>query len=118
MRASLRLWRAELTSVMDDDREVRGDLPARMELMFDELWPLTRSITGPGVRASMDIVSQIMPLERLAFRSGQRIFDWTIPKEWDVRDAFIVTPSGQRIAHLATNNLHLVSYSVPIRETM
>jgi aminopeptidase-like protein len=88
-------------------------LSAKMEKIFDELWPLCRSITGDGYRNSLNILSKIMPMERFKFESGKKIFDWEIPKEWVIRDAYIVGPDGNKIAEFKKNNLHLMGYSCP-----
>jgi len=86
-----------------------------LERYFDRLWPICRSITGPGYRESLDIISEIMPTERLRFPSGSKVFDWTVPPEWEARDAFIIDPSGRKHAAFKENNLHLVGYSVPFK---
>lgn len=88
---------------------------AQLEAYFDSLWPINRSLAGPGFLASLDILSKLMPHERLLFPSGSQALDWTVPMEWHPRTAYIVTPDGRRIADLAVNNLHLVSYSNPFR---
>ncbi len=82
---------------------------------FDRLWPIMRSITGQGVRLTHDILSELVPLERMEIPSGSRCFDWEVPKEWVVREAYLVTPDGRRILDVAENTLHLVNYSVPFR---
>jgi aminopeptidase-like protein len=82
---------------------------------FDRLWPIMRSITGDGVRRSHDILSELVPLKRSEIPSGTRCYDWTVPKEWFVREAYLTDPSGKRIADIANNTLHLVSYSIPYR---
>lgn len=89
-----------------------------LEATFDKLWPLPRSITGDGLRASLDILGDIMPLRRIEIPTGTRVFDWTIPPEWIVRQAYVVTPAGDRILDFAENNLHLVGYSIPFRGTI
>jgi len=88
----------------------------QLEHYFDKLWPLNRSITGPGYRKSLDILSGIMPTERLKFESGQKVFDWTVPEEWVVNNAYIIDPSGKKYADFKKNNLHVVGYSEPINE--
>ena len=85
-----------------------------IESYFDRLWPLNRSITGLGYRASLDILAELVPTDRLMFESGRRVFDWIVPKEWHVRRAFFVDPLGITHADFSTSNLHLVSYSVPV----
>lgn len=90
----------------------------RMESYFDRLWPINRSITGPGIRQSMDILSEIMPTERLRFETGRKVFDWTVPKEWVANDAYFIDPDGIKHAWFKENNLHLLGYSVPFKGKM
>ena len=79
-----------------------------------ELWPINRSITGEGVRLTLERIKLYLPdLEIKAVPSGTDVFDWTIPKEWSANDAYIVTPSGEKICDLKSNNLHLLGYSIP-----
>ncbi len=79
-----------------------------------ELWPLNRSITGEGVRETLKRISEHLPtLEIKSVSSGTKVFDWIIPKEWSVKEAFIITPSGKKICDFSKNNLHLVGYSIP-----
>jgi aminopeptidase-like protein len=85
--------------------------------LFDELFPIYRSITGEGVRESLQILDGIVPIEQLEFPSGMECFDWTIPKEWNVKAAYIQNSKGIKIVDIQQNNLHLVSYSIPIRGT-
>ena len=87
----------------------------RIEQYFDRLWPLNRSITGNGLRQSLDIIGELVRLRRTEINSGTNIFDWTVPLEWEVETAYIQTPDGYKIANFADNNLHLVGYSIPIR---
>lgn len=94
------------------------NLTARIENYFDRLWPICRSITGEGFRQSLDILAEIVPMDRLKFETGKKVFDWIVPDEWDVRDAYLVDPHGVRRAEFRANNLHLVGYSVPFRGTL
>jgi len=86
-----------------------------IEGYFDRLYPLLRSITGEGLRETHKILSEIVPLEHFETPSGTKVFDWTVPKEWRVHDAYVVTPDGNRILDVQTNNLHLINYSSPFR---
>jgi aminopeptidase-like protein len=86
--------------------------------LFDELFPIYRSITGEGVRESLRILDGIVPIEQLEFPSGMECFDWTIPKEWNVKVAYIENSKGVKIVDIQHNNLHLVSYSIPMRRTI
>jgi aminopeptidase-like protein len=87
-----------------------------LEKYFDKLWPICRSITGDGLRESLKIISEIVPLELTEVPSGKEVFDWTVPNEWNIRDAFIVTPAGEKIACFKNNNLLVVNYSIPVNK--
>lgn len=89
-----------------------------LERYFDRLWPICRSITGNGLRESFKILSEVIPLEVTEIPSGTQVFDWIVPKEWNISDAYIITPTGQRICEFKKNNLHVVSYSVPVNTKM
>ncbi|MDB9802707.1 DUF4910 domain-containing protein [Pelagibacteraceae bacterium] len=79
-----------------------------------ELWPINRSITGNGVRETLQRISKEIPsLEIKSAPSGTQAFDWTVPQEWNVKEAYIITPNGKKICDFSKNNLHLVGYSVP-----
>ena len=83
------------------------------------LWSLNRSITGDGVRQTLSIIKKIIPnLKIHEVQSGTEVFDWKVPKEWKVKEAYIITPDGKRICDFSKNNLHLVGYSVPFNGTL
>lgn len=84
-----------------------------LEELFDELWPINRSITGNGVRKTLQILGKHIELRTTEIPSGATVFDWTVPKEWNATDAYIITPSGNKIADFKENNLHLLGYSIP-----
>jgi aminopeptidase-like protein len=84
-------------------------------IYFDRLWPILRSITGAGVRQTHDILSELVNLEHYEIPTGTPVFDWVIPKEWVVREAYVIDPSGKRILDIQENNLHLLNYSIPFR---
>jgi len=78
-----------------------------------QLWSINRSITGEGVRTTLNHIQQHLPnLEIKSVPSGTKVFDWTIPKEWSVNQAYIITPSGEKICDFTKNNLHLLGYSI------
>lgn len=89
-----------------------------LEKYFDKLWPICRSITGNGLRESLQILSEIIPLQISEVPTGRQVFDWTIPNEWNIRDAYIITPSGEKIACFENNNLHVVNYSIPVNREL
>ena len=96
-------------------------LPSPEELfdLTQRLFPITRSITGNGVRESLNIIREYVPeLNIQEFASGTPVFDWEIPKEWNIEDAFIADTNGNRIIDFNDNGLHVVSYSTPINETL
>ncbi len=90
-------------------------LAEEIEVYFDRLWPILRSITGEGARQTHDILSELIKLERTEIPSGTKVFDWTIPKEWKVNEAYIIDPNGKHILDAKENNLHLLNYSIPFR---
>ena len=84
-----------------------------------ELWPINRSITGDGVRETLKKIKEILPqLSIHEVPTGTDVFDWKIPKEWVIRDAWIKTPDGKKICDFKTNNLYLVGYSTPIHKRL
>jgi aminopeptidase-like protein len=86
--------------------------------LIKELYPFCRSITGDGVRLTLDILKQYIPLELHEIPSGKEVFDWTIPREWNIKDAYVKNSKGERIIDFQKSNLHVVSYSVPIKRKL
>lgn len=93
-------------------------LGSEMYHLISELFPICRSITGDGVRKTLHILQQHIPLEIHEVPTGTQVFDWTVPKEWNVRDAYIRSASGKKVVDFQACNLHLLNYSTPIHRTM
>ena len=83
--------------------------------LMGELFPICRSITGDGFRRTLEILRRHIPLEVREVPSGTRVFDWTVPKEWNIRDAYIKNPKGKKIVDFRKSNLHVMSYSIPVK---
>ncbi len=86
--------------------------------LMGELFPICRSITGDGLRRTLEILHRHIPLEVREVPSGTQVFDWTVPKEWNIRDAYIKNPKGEKIVDFRKSNLHVVSYSFPVNLTI
>ena len=85
-----------------------------LEALFDELFPICRSITGDGLRRSLAIFQRYMPLEIETVPTGTAVFDWTVPQEWNIRSAKLTGPDGNVLADLAQSSLSVVNYSQPV----
>jgi aminopeptidase-like protein len=86
--------------------------------LIAELFPLCRSITGDGLRTTLNLLKKHIPLDVHEVPSGTPVFDWTVPKEWNIRDAYVKNSKGERIIDFKRSNLHVVSYSTPIRKVV
>ena len=91
------------------------DLGDEIYNLAKKLFPINRSLTGDGVRQSLKIIKKQIPnLKIKEIKSGTKVFDWVVPEEWNVTEAYIEL-DGKKIIDFKNNNLHLVSYSVPIQ---
>ncbi len=106
--------RSPLAGALAIDRYLEERALPEMEPFIRRLWPICRSLMGPGVRETLDIIGESVPLQRYQFRSGSKIYDWEVPPEWRIRDAYILDESRTRIVDFRANNLHIVGYSEPV----
>jgi aminopeptidase-like protein len=89
-----------------------------MYRLIEELYPICRSITGDGLRATLRRIQKEIPIAIREVASGTQVFDWTVPREWNIRDAYVKNSAGERVIDFRRSNLHVVNYSVPIRQRM
>src|SRR5579871_4827195 len=103
-----------------DARTTRdAPVPGReMLALMSDLYPICRSITGNGVRQTLARISEEIPLTMHEVPTGTRVFDWTVPPEWNIRDAYVKNSRGERIIDFRKSNLHVLNYSVPVHEKM
>lgn len=94
------------------------DLISETDNLLKKLFPICRSITGDGVRQTLSILKGIADFDIKEIPSGTKCYDWTIPNEWNITDAYVEDSSGTKIIDFKKNNLHVVSYSIPIDETI
>jgi aminopeptidase-like protein len=111
-----RLNYVESTPVLNAiDSELFGH---EMHALIAELYPICRSITGKGVRETLNRLQRFVPLTMQEVPTGTRVFDWTVPPEWNIRDAYVKNSRGERVIDFYKSNLHVVSYSVPVHDKM
>ena len=108
---------------MNDDNfnEIKLEFPsisAEMEKLLKELYPICRSITGDGVRETLGFIQKYISIKVHEVPSGTKVFDWTIPKEWNIEDAYIKNDKGKKIVDFQKSNLHIVSYSKPVNSKL
>lgn len=94
------------------------EIGQEMYRFISELYPICRSITGNGLRRTLRLIQAHIPLAIHEIPTGTRVFDWTVPKEWNIRDAYIKNSKGDKVIDFNKSNLHVVSYSVPVRARM
>lgn len=86
--------------------------------LASEIFPLARSITGNGVRETLRLLGRHIGLVMHEIPTGTQVFDWIVPREWNIRDAYIKSPSGERVVDFRRSNLHVLNYSVPVHARM
>src|SRR5207237_7940216 len=95
-----------------------GRIVILMHSHIVDLFPKCRRITGDGFRASLHRLAEIAPITLTEVPSGTSVFDWTVPKEWNIKDAWVADSSGRRWIDFRESNLHVVHYSIPVRARM
>jgi aminopeptidase-like protein len=92
-----------------------GQVADQAYTLISDLYPICRSITGDGVRKTLQILREHIPLEIREVPTGASVFDWVIPREWNIRDAYIRNSKGEKVVDFNKSNLHVVNYSAPVR---
>ena len=95
------------------------DLAAQGKQMYElasELFPVCRSITGEGLRATLRTIQKSIPISVHEIPTGTAVLDWTVPQEWNIREAYIADLSGRRVVDFKSNNLHVLNYSIPVKK--
>jgi aminopeptidase-like protein len=100
-----------------DQREA-GEVGGELHGFASQLYPICRSITGDGIRQTLAAIKKRIPLQIFEVPTGTEVFDWTVPQEWNITDAYIKDSSGRRVVDFQANNLHVMNYSTPLRATM
>jgi aminopeptidase-like protein len=97
---------------------MKNDIGKEMYRLIEHLFPICRSISGNGVRETLQIIQNHIPITIHEISTGTKVFDWVVPKEWNVVDAYIMDETGNKIIDFKENNLHLIGYSTPINRTL
>ncbi|MBE0557298.1 MAG: DUF4910 domain-containing protein, partial [Proteobacteria bacterium] len=92
------------------------ELGREMYSLIADLYPICRSITGDGYRQTMEMLQSHVPLTVHEVPSGTRVFDWEVPKEWNIRDAYVRNAKGEKVIDFQKSNLHVLNYSIPIKK--
>jgi aminopeptidase-like protein len=99
-----------------EERLVSQDSGEELFAIASRIFPFCRSITGNGVRQTLNEIGSQIPLQVYEIPTGTEVFDWTVPREWNIRDAYIKDRNGKKIVNFALTNLHVMSYSIPVRK--
>ncbi|BAZ22026.1 hypothetical protein NIES4073_29070 [Kalymmatonema gypsitolerans NIES-4073] len=93
-----------------------NEVSQEMYQLISELYPICRSITGNGFRETLHWIKKHIELTQHEVPTGTQVFDWTVPKEWNIKDAYVKNSKGERIIDFNKSNLHVVNYSVPVKQ--
>ena len=105
-----------LGSPQIEDSQVHSSSGRSIYELASRLFPICRSLTGDGVRETLAIVGEHLPLKIHKIQTGTQLFDWQAPQEWLIRDAYIMDSAGRRVVDFAKHNLHVVNFSTPVRK--
>ena len=94
------------------------DAGAELHRLVAALYPYCRSTTGNGVRATLRHLQELIPLALHEVPSGTRVLDWTVPREWNIKDAYVKDDQGRRVIDFQQSNLHVAGYSMPVSTVM
>jgi aminopeptidase-like protein len=100
------------------ERRRHSELGRELHQFAAELYPICRSITGDGIRQTLARIRERIPLQISEVPTGTPVFDWTVPKEWNIRDAYVKDRNGRRVVDFRQLNLHVLNYSTPVHVTM
>jgi aminopeptidase-like protein len=100
------------------DNRDRAEVGRELHRFAAELFPICRSITGDGLRRTLALIQKRIPLRTVEIPTGTPVFDWTVPREWNIRDAYIKDSAGRRVVDFQKSNLHVLNYSRPVHETV
>src|SRR5262245_367653 len=100
------------------DRAGHAGAGDAMYALIRELYPICRSITGNGARDTLRLVGEQIPLEIHEVPTGTPVFDWIVPREWNIRDAYVKNSDGRRVIDFKQSNLHVLNYSIPVRKKL
>ena len=92
----------------------KDDQIKKMDKLFDRLFPIARSITGKGIRKTLKILNEYLPLKMKSVKSGTEVLNWKVPPEWKINEAYIKGPNGKKIVDFKDNNLYVLNYSTPV----
>lgn len=107
-----------MSLLSDFDKQISPLVGDSLHRFAAELYPICRSITGDGIHRTLELISARIPLKLTKVASGTQVFDWTVPKEWNIQSAYINGPDGERVVDFRDHNLHVLNYSTPIDATL
>jgi aminopeptidase-like protein len=103
-------------SVFSFQKTQKKEVGEKLYQLIERLYPICRSITGDGVRQTLNVLKEFIPLEVHEVKSGTKVFDWVVPDEWNINDGYILNREGEKIIDFKKLNLHVLNYSIPIDE--